>query len=220
MVLSLSPGAAPIGSAKHLAENADMWRISPDFWDSWPALKQQFGLARTWAPCAKPGSWPDADMLPVGNLAIRSEIKMNHPRKTNFTPDEQYSMLTLWSMMRSPLMIGSNLPGLDEFTLSLLTNKDVIEINQNSTNGREMYAKGDTIIWAAENQNGKSNYVAFFNHNDSISKILSVNLSDLGLNDSYSVYDIWKKEDLPDAKNGLTVEVAPHGTVLLRLSFK
>ncbi len=217
MVLSLSPGAAPIGSAKHLAENADMWRISPDYWDSWPALKNQFGLARAWAPYAKPGSWPDADMLPVGNLSIRSELKMNYPRKTNFSHEEQYTMLTLWSMMRSPLMIGSNLQGLDEFTLALLTNKEVLEINQQSKNGREVFSNEETIIWSAESHDGISKYVAFFNLNDSMSKTINVKLADIGINDLCSVYDIWKKEDLPDAKNGLNVEVSPHGTVLLRL---
>jgi len=219
MVLSLSPGAAPIEKAEHLAENADMWRISPDFWDSWPALKSQFELARIWAPHSKPGGWPDADMLPVGNLSVRSEIKTHLPRRTNFTENEQYSMITLWCMMRSPLMIGADMSGMDEFTLSLLTNSEALEINQNSTNGREVFASGDTIIWSAENPVTKINYVAFFNHNDTISKTFSVNISELGLNnsDKYSAYNIWAKKELPNFTDIIKVEVEPHGTVLLKL---
>ena len=222
MAISLSPGAAPIDKANHLAENADMWRISPDFWDSWPALKHQFEMARIWAPYSKPGSWPDADMLPVGNLSVRSELKTHHPRTTNFTPDEQYSMLTLWSMMRSPLMIGSNLPGLNEFTLSLLTNKEMLEVNQKSTNGKEVFTRGDTIVWIAENPESKVKYIAFFNHNDSIVKNISVRLSDIGLNDkeTYSVYDIWNKNNLANTKEVVSAKVKPHGTVFLKLSKK
>lgn len=218
MVLSLSPGAAPIGSAKHLGENADMWRISADFWDDWAMLKHQFDLARTWAPYAKPGSWPDADMLPVGKLAIRSELRRNKPRASNFTKDEQYSMLTLWCMMRSPLMIGSDLPSMDEFTTSLLTNKAVLDINQNSCNGREFYSNGDTIIWYADNKQDNSKYVAFFNHSSKIRKTISVKTSDLGLSSSYTVQNIWDPKNLIIDKDGrLSASVPTHGTVLIQI---
>ena len=122
-------------------------------------------------------------------------------------------------MMRSPLMIGADMPGMDEFTLSLLTNSEALEINQNSTNAREVFASGDTIIWSAENPVTKINYVAFFNHNDTISKTFSVNISELGLNnsDKYSAYNIWAKKELPNFTDIIKVEVEPHGTVLLKL---
>jgi len=125
-------------------------------------------------------------------------------------------------MMRSPLMIGSNLPGLDEFILSLLTNKEVLEVNEKSTKGKELFANGDTIVWVAENPESNVKYIAFFNHNDSIVKNISVRLSDIGLNDkeTCTVYDIWNKNNLANAKEVISAIVKPHGTVFLKLSIK
>ncbi len=68
MVLSLSPGPAPISEVEFLRKYAQMWRISDDFWDSWPSLKEQFPRAAAWAPLSRPGAWPDADMLPLGKI--------------------------------------------------------------------------------------------------------------------------------------------------------
>ncbi len=125
-------------------------------------------------------------------------------------------------MMRSPLMIGSNLPGLNEFTLSLLTNKEMLEVNQKSTNGKEVFSRGDTIVWIAENPERKVKYIAIFNHNDSIVKTISVRLSDIGLNakETYTAYDIWNKNNLANANEVISAKVKPHGTVFLKLSTK
>ena len=119
-------------------------------------------------------------------------------------------------------MIGSNLPGLNEFTLSLLTNKEMLEVNQKRTNGKELFARGDTIVWIAENPETKVKYIAFFNHNDSIVKNISVRLSDIGLNakETYTVYDIWNKNNLANANEVISAKVKPHGTVFLKLSTK
>src|SRR5205085_2934408 len=136
MVLSLSPGPTNIQDAGILAGNAEMWRISNDFWDRWQDLKHQFDLLRAWQPYAKPGSWPDADMLPLGRIAIRGE--RGDDRMSGLTHDEQHTLMSLWAIARSPLMYGGDLPSNDAFSLSLMTNEEVLEANQNGSNAREL----------------------------------------------------------------------------------
>ncbi|NMB71702.1 MAG: glycoside hydrolase family 27 protein, partial [Bacteroidales bacterium] len=120
IVLSLSPGPAFIGNPRHVSTHAQMWRISGDFWDQWSKLRHQFDLCRMWAPFIGSGHWPDADMLPIGQLSIRTDIPELTPRRSRFTPDELKTMMTLWCMFRSPLMIGGNLPDMTPEELSLL----------------------------------------------------------------------------------------------------
>ena len=126
IVLSLSPGPAPLEQAEHLKKYANMWRITDDFWDEWRLLKGMFERAEKWCVHAAPGHWPDADMLPVG--ALRQCYDPNG--WTNFTQAEQRTMMTLWCMMRSPLMMGGELTKNDDFTLKLLTNRDVLAIEK------------------------------------------------------------------------------------------
>jgi alpha-galactosidase len=183
-------------------------------------LERQFGLARKWAPYSKAGSWPDADMLPVGKLAIRSEIKGNHPRNSDFTYAEQYTMLTLWSIMRSPLMIGADMQQMDTFTYKLLTNKEVLDIDQNSSNARELFESGDTVIWHTIKPNTKIQYLAFFNLNDSVSMDLSTKLVQIDLNNNTTITDLWRNEKIEFSENGLAVKVEPHGTVLVKIEGK
>src|SRR6516225_6951090 len=87
IVLSLSPGPAPLEQAEFLRASAQMWRISGDFWDSWPSLKRQFELTRRWETHIRPGGWPDADMLALGRLSIRGEVGGDRPSR--LTHDEQ-----------------------------------------------------------------------------------------------------------------------------------
>src|SRR6476660_6330874 len=117
IVLSLSPGPTAIEHAAEVAKYSEMWRICDDFWDHWgkwekhewsQSLFQQFATTATWAPHISPGGWPDADMLPLGHLGPNPGA--GDTRDTRFTKDEQRSLMTLWSMARSPLMMGGNLP--------------------------------------------------------------------------------------------------------------
>lgn len=111
MVLSLSPGAALVCNANHLRKHSNMWRISADFWDDWEALKRQFARCELWTPYIIEGAWPDPDMLPLGRIGIRGEVGVE--RKTNFLPNEQVTLMTLWSIFKAPLMFGGHLPGSD-----------------------------------------------------------------------------------------------------------
>ena len=140
MVLSLSPGPTDISHAEEVGRYAQMWRISNDIWDGWsfehskpggdfPAgIVAAFDALALWVPHARPGHWPDADMLPVGMLAPNPG--WGEARASRLTPDEQQTQFVLWAIARSPLILGSNLTQLDERTRSLITNQRLIDINQ------------------------------------------------------------------------------------------
>ncbi|MEQ3236568.1 glycoside hydrolase family 27 protein [Bacteroides cellulosilyticus] len=164
IVLSVSPGAAYVGNAYHLSRHAHAWRISCDFWDDWTALKRQFPRCAAWAKRHINGHWPDADMLPLGRIGIRGEV--GSARNTNFTPDEQITLMSLWCIFRSPLMFGGDLPQTDDFTRQLITNRQAIRLNQDSKNNRQVSADGDIIVWGAESTDDQTAYRAVFNLSD------------------------------------------------------
>jgi len=164
IVLSMSPGETPIADAKHAQEHANMWRTVGDFWDSWDQLKEHFEVCQRWAPYTRVGNWPDADMLPLGRLGIRAE--RGDDRMSRFTRDEQRTLMTLWSIFRSPLMFGGDLPSNDAATLKLLTNKAVLNVNQHSTNGRQLFRRGDLVGWTADDPATGAKYLALFNAED------------------------------------------------------
>ena len=162
IVLSLSPGPAPVERAEHLKKYANMWRITDDFWDRWDLLKKMFERAEKWCIHAGPGHWPDADMLPVGALRqCEDENEVTH-----FTQEEQRTMMTLWSMMRSPLMIGSELNKMDDFTVSLLTNAELLAIGKESFCGHPLYTTDTASAWIAPRKDGTGVYAALFNLSD------------------------------------------------------
>ena len=162
IVLSLSPGPAPLGEAEHLKANANLWRITDDFWDEWRLLKGMFEKARDWCIHAGPGHWPDADMLPVG--ALRQDYDPDD--RTRFTEAEQRTMLSLWCMMRSPLMIGGDLRKLDAFTEGLLTNGALLAIQKDSWCAHPVTTTDEESVWIAPKKNGKGYYAALFNLSD------------------------------------------------------
>ncbi|SNC66628.1 NPCBM/NEW2 domain-containing protein [Hymenobacter gelipurpurascens] len=164
IVLSTSPGETPIAEAKHVQAHANMWRTVGDFWDSWEQLKEHFDVCNRWAPYIRPGAFPDADMLPLGRLGIRAE--RGDDRMTRFTHDEQYTLMSLWSIFRSPLMFGGDLPSNDTFTLSLLTNKEVLALHRNSTNNRQLFRKDNLIAWTADDPATGDKFLGLFNAQD------------------------------------------------------
>ena len=210
MVLSMSPGATPLANALHAAGHANMWRISDDFWDHWPALLEQFDRCAKWAPYAGPGHWPDADMLPVG------QVRSAQHGWTKFTRDEQVTLLTLWSMARSPLMVGGNLPANDPFTLGLLTNDEVLAIDQHSTHGRQLSRDATTVVWVADADAG-GKYIALFNTSNAPTAI-GVAFADVGLAGRCHVRDLWQHRDLGSFADRFEATVPPHGAVLVRVT--
>ncbi len=216
IVLSLSPGPAQIARVEELAKNAQMWRISGDFWDRWQDLRRQFGQFRIWSKFSKPGEWPDGDMLPLGHIGIRAE--RGDPRMSLLTHDEQITLMTMWSIARSPLMFGGNLPDNDEFTLSLMTNDDVLRANQRGTASRELFARGNQIAWTGEIAGAPGKYLAVFNVGDAGDEQIRVNWSELGLAARCQVRDLWAKKDLGVVQEGQTVRLAPHAAAFFRVT--
>ena len=216
MVLSLSPGRTPLDEAENVGAMANMWRISGDFWDDWSKLKEQFELCNAWSPYIEPGHWPDADMLPLGRLSLRGPV--DKERTTRFTRDEQYTMMTLWSMFRSPLMIGGNMPQFDDSTLSLLSNDEVLGIDQHSINNHEVYDRDSIIVWRADSPDGTITYVAVFNTRDTGAEHVPVKWNDLGLKSSrYEVRDIWQVTTLGSFRGNISLDIPEHGVRLLEL---
>jgi len=216
MVFSTSPGATPLERASHVMDHANMWRICDDFWDNWNMLRPQFVRCAKWAPYVGEGHWPDADMLPLGHIALRAE--RGNDRMSGFTKTEQYTLINLWAIFRSPLMFGGDLPTNDEFTLSLITNDEVLAVNQNSAKNKQLKSENGLIVWTADVPGSEDKYVAFFNINDTGNSEISVTLAELGITGNYSVKDLWNKENKGSFADKFTVSVEPHSSVLVRFS--
>ena len=158
IVLSISPGETPLNKMEHVKNHANMWRTVDDFWDNWSQLNYQFNVCAKWAPYIAPGTWPDADMLPLGKISIRGE--RGEERWTNFTTDEQYTMMNLWTIFKSPLMFGGDLPQNDEATNKLLTDPEVLYMHHYSANNRQLNRNDNRIVWAADDPANGDKFVA------------------------------------------------------------
>ena len=209
MVLSLSPGPAPLNKAEHLSENANMWRISGDFWDRWDKLLNMFSLCEKWYPYVKDGSFPDCDILPLGKLCIDGSYMGDMGRDSGFTKEEQKTMMTLWAVFRSPLFFGGELRLTDNYTLSLVTNPEVINVNQNSEKPLLVYNKGGIAVWQTKIENCTA--VAIFNLSDE-EKHYKLSFSDLGIENVRAVRDLWARKDIPKFENDVAVSLKPHSS--------
>jgi hypothetical protein len=212
IILSLSPGEMDLRWANHVPHYAQMWRISDDFWDEWRLLAEQFQRLENWNPVMGANSWPDADMLPLGRLALGA-------RDTKFTPDEQQTLMTLWSIARSPLIMGGDLRHLDAKTLALLTNPEVLAVNQRSRDNRPHRADAGTRIWSARSADKRGlQYLALFNTSDApVDVAFDLSRLDLG-NRNVAVRDLWARRDQPAVRGALRTTLAPHASTLLGLS--
>lgn len=209
MLLSLSPGETPLVRAGHVRRHAQMWRISDDFWDEWSLLEAQFTRLENWSPHIGQGGWPDADMLPLGRLALGE-------RDTKFTPDEQRTLMTLWSIARSPLIMGGDLRHLDHATLALLTNREVIAVNQTSRENRPHFVEDGSRIWSARAADG-AQYLALFNTTRAPRRV-GVDLARLGIPARAQVRDLWAARDEAPSHGRVERVLPAHGAGLYKLS--
>lgn len=216
IVLSLSPGPAPLEHAEHLVSRANMWRMTDDFWDKWEHLYPMFERCEKWSGYAGSGHWPDCDMLPLGHIGIRSVDGGGSDRRSRFTRDEQVTMMTLWSIFRSPLFFGGELRDNDDWTLSLLTNEEVLAVNQHSRGNRQVLRDGNRIVWTAEDGNGGT-YAALFNIGDEAASV-GVTLEQLGLFSPRRVRNLWTREDRGIVDKELAEVLPPHASLLVKLS--
>ncbi|MGA9249949.1 MAG: glycoside hydrolase family 27 protein [Candidatus Acidiferrales bacterium] len=215
IVLSLSPGPAPLDESLDLRKTAQMWRISDDFWDDWKLLKKQFDYTRDWAPyIGIHGTWPDADMLPLGTLRLAQPGEKS--RKSRLNPDEQKTLMTLWAIFRSPLILGADLPSLDAATTSLITNQEVLAVNQTSSENHQSFEKADLRAWIANVPGRAGMYLAVFNIGDT-AQTVSLAWSDLGIAfRNPAVRDLWQGRDL-GRHDQLTASLPPHASLLYKL---
>ena len=210
IVFSLSPGVGlSVDHADHLKAHSHLWRISGDLWDRWRDVDAQFDLLRDWARHAGPGHWPDADMLPLGRMGLRAEV--GEPRDSLLTPDEQRTMLTLWCIARSPLMVGADLPSSSPETIELLTNPEVLAALSHPVGAREVWREGDHLAWVSED----GAFAAVFNRSDEVAE-LRLPWTALGVARPERVRNCWSRSDLLPGDD-LSVKLQPHGSALFRL---
>jgi hypothetical protein len=231
IVLSLSPGPTALQYADYVGKYSQMWRISDDHWDVWKAehkpgegefpfgIRDAFDRLEKWAPYVKPGNWPDDDMLPFGSLTPHPG--WGEPRQSRETHDEERTEFTLWAMARSPLILGANLTKLDDFTRSLITNQEVIDINQKST---ETHAVKNlpvgfehARVWEASTGAGKQAQTsfAFFNLDDK-PVTLHATWAQLGLAGKHGARNLWDQSRLK-ASETMEVTLPAHGSTIYRV---
>ncbi len=216
MVLSLSPGPALLEKAELYKQVADMWRITDDFWDKWDLLYDMFSRAEKWCTHTGAGNWPDADMLPIGPL------RQNYDKKnwTKFTKDEQVTMLTLWSIFRSPLMIGGEMTGFDEFTMSLLTNERILKMHKNARHSHQVWRRKidgtEYILWTAAAADG-GQYAALFHAGEEPGSIM-LSLADLELYGTYKAAELWSGEE-STIEGSFEVSLARHEAKAWKLEY-
>lgn len=214
IVLSLSPGRKlSLAYAGHFAENSEMWRISDDLWDSWPQVLEMFQRVARWAPYQRPGAWADADMLPLGRVGVRAHV--GSARDSNLTIEEQRTMMTLWSLARSPLMIGGHLPESQPETVALFQNHELTEILQRTKDNREIIRDHELVVWQAAHSEQPIEYRGIFWLGDQPVSSVSNYLSDLGLGHYECATDVWTGErvDVPDGN--LVLDIPAHGVRLM-----
>jgi alpha-galactosidase len=222
IVLSTSPGETPVANRDHIAANANMWRIVNDLWDNWKQLKEEFEVCNRWSSHTGAGHFPDCDMLPLGHIGIRAE--RGNDRMSGLTKDEQMTMMTLFAIFRSPLMFGGNLPDNDAFTLSLITNKEVLYVNQHSTKNKQLFSEEGKVAWVATDPKSGDKFLALFNIADQVTpnadeaKMVSVALDQLGIKGSCTVTDLWSGKKLGKFEGEFVQNIKPHASGLYKVS--
>lgn len=215
IVLSLSPGPAHIDRAWEYRKYANMWRITDDFWDHWDAIEDMFERCELWQDHVSEGCFPDCDMLPVGKLGKG----FGEERDTYFTREEQKTMLTLWCMFRSPLMIGAELTKLDDWTKQLLTNQDILGLEGEHCKGEQVFRDKERVVWKSVNEATKEVTVALFNLKDEEREI-SITAEELSVDTDLPnavLYELWDKEEYRVQDDCIKATVPPHGVKVYRI---
>ena len=208
MVLSLSPGPALLEKAELYKQVSNMWRITDDFWDEWKLLYAMFERCEKWSIHTGYGNYPDADMLPIGPI----RQCYNPDNVTNFTKDEQITMMTLWSIFRAPLMIGGEMTKFDDFTMSLITNSELLKMHSLSRHSHQVWRKeidgSEIVLWTSVSAD-KGQYFALFNLSDK-DALVSLSLEDLEFESEKDGFDIWNKDKVV-FNNNFKTKIPSHG---------
>ena len=213
IVYSLS-NSTPFATIADISKVSNAWRTGGDIKDNWKSLKSRIFTQDKWAPYARPGHWNDPDMMIVGVVGWNAAEKW----PTKLTPDEQYTHMTAWCLMSVPLLLGNDISKLDAFTLSLLTNDEVIAVNQDPLGKQAtmVWQNGDLGVMAKDLEDG-SKAAGLFNLADSGDQKIVMKWSDLGIKGKYIVRDLWRQKDLGTFDEKFEADVAQHGVVMVQL---
>ncbi len=216
IVLSLSPGPARVDQKDFLLENANMWRMTDDFWDKWEHLYGMFERCYAWQGVGCKDHWPDCDMLPLGHVCVCNQEGSEKGHYTHFSHDEQKILMTLWCIFRSPLMFGGELRDNDEFTNSLLTNERIMNMHKNGRKARQILRKDDFVIWRSVTKDGKL-YLALFNISEEEKKV-KLKLKDIGLSPRkrYQAVEMWTNV-AKELSNGEKFKLKPHSVLCFEI---
>ncbi|HYQ57071.1 MAG TPA: glycoside hydrolase family 27 protein [Draconibacterium sp.] len=216
IVLSTSPGATPVSEAEHVREHANMWRMVDDVWDTWHHFHNLIQVCEGWYPYIAPGTWPDCDMIPLGRISLRGE--RGEDRMTRLTPDEQYSLMTLFTIFKSPLMFGGDMPSNDDFTLSLLTNAEVLKMHSESTDVKQLFLDENKVGITSKNPETGETYLALFNISEQEEPMnVGVELSTLGIDGECTAVNMWSGENMGTFSGTINKDLAAHESILLKL---
>ncbi|MGZ3820872.1 MAG: alpha-galactosidase [Mucilaginibacter sp.] len=216
VVLSISPGETPVNEAGHVAQFANMWRMADDFWDNWNEILHMFDYAKVWEGKGTSGHWPDCDMLQIGKLSKRGPV--GPERYSRLTEDELYTHMTFWCIYRSPLLMGGNMPENRSLDLKLLTNEEVLAVDQRGRDPRQLYfTKDDRLAWYSKSADSKDIYVALFNLSNH-EQTIGIDFTSLHLKGKVMVRDLWKKNNVGLFENNYEQTIKTHGTALLKIS--
>lgn len=215
IILSLSPGPALLDEAWHYETHANMWRITDDFWDEWELLKDMFHRCELWQNHVSKGCYPDCDMLPLGWMGKG----FGHEWYCRFSPDEQRTMLTLWCIFGSPLMLGCELTRLDEDTLALLTNRDILSMLTPECRPHQICRDDEKAVWCAFNAVTGEQFVALFNLSDNAAEVgCPLSALENPQKAPLALTELWSKDERQLSGDTLCTVLPSHGCAVFRIT--
>lgn len=214
IVLSLSPGPAQLERAWKYKKCANMWRITDDFWDSWDSLLNMFHRCELWQDHVSSGAYPDCDMLPLGRVGKG----FGEERLSRFSQEEQKTMMTLWCIFGSPLMMGGELTLLDEETLKLLSNTELLKLVENEYHGRQELRTEDYIVWSNRHENSDEVVIAIFNLKETEQEIhYDISIDCLKQDQTVCLKELWENKIYEIQDPILNSIVPAHGVKVYKL---
>jgi len=192
--------------------NGNCWRTTGDITDTWKSMSGIGFRQDKAAPLAKPGNWNDPDMLIVG------EVGWGKTHPTRLTPDEQYTHISLWCLLSSPLLIGCDMTKLDDFTLNLLSNDEVLAIDQDALGKEAMCVatNGNVRIYAKDLEDG-GRALGFFNLGIKPAPLDFKSVTSLGFGEKQHVRDLWRQSDVL-VNDTPAILIPAHGVVLYKVT--
>lgn len=247
IVISLSPGNKVEEEALPFFKQANMLRVTRDIWDDQHDIDSCFDAWKRWHGKEDRNFHIDMDMIPFGELQIMNPLPVGLKgdeskneiierkkkgelsnvellagkgwnRRSELTKDQMYTFITLRALAASPLMVGGDLTTMDEFSMSLLTNKEMIACNQNAVMGK-LVAENDKIeVWKTPEKNTENGWIGIFNRNQFSEKVFEISTNALGLKQSdYQMYDIWNDKNIVD---GQKLKIPVNGVIFIRFKLK